>query len=187
MKCLYYLAPGVDSAQRISDDLHAVGIDDFFLHVIAKDESGLKQREIHSGNYLETLDVVREGVIGAAVGFVAGLVGTALLERFGPFGHLPGLVYVALVAVATLFGAWVGGLLGVEKENKKLSRFHDDIEAGKFLILIYARKDQESAVTEMMRERHPESELSGIDSHFVNPFSAPQRRRRDSEGQARLS
>jgi hypothetical protein len=39
----------------------------------------------------------------------------------------------------------------------------------------------------MMRERHPESELSGIDSHFVNPFSAPQRRRRDSEGQARLS
>jgi hypothetical protein len=187
MKCLYYLAPGVDSVQRITDDLHAVGIDDFFLHVIAKDESGLKTREIHSGNYLETLDVVREGMLGAAGGFVCGLVGTALLDRFGPFGHLPGIVYVALVAVATLFGAWVGGLLGVEKENKKLARFHDDIEAGKFLMLIYARRDQEDAVTGMMQSRHPEAELSGIDSHFVNPFSALQHRRRDSGSQARAS
>ena len=184
MKCLYYLAPGVDSAQRISDDLPAVGIDDFFLHVIAKDESGLKKRAIHSGNYLETLDIVREGLIGAGFGLVAGLVGTALLDRLGPFGHLPGVVYVALVAVATMFGAWVGGLLGVEKENKKLERFHDDIEAGRFLILIYARKHQEHAVTEMMSARHPEAELSGVDTHFVNPFSALQHRRRGSGRQA---
>jgi hypothetical protein len=184
MKCLYYLAPGVDSAQRISDDLHSIGIDDFFLHVIASDESGLKKRQIHSGNYLETLDIVREGVLGAGAGFVTGLVGTALLDRFGPFGHLPGVVYVALVAVATMFGAWVGGLLGVEKENKKLERFHDDIEAGRFLILIYARKNQEETVTEMMHVRHPEAELSGIDSHFVNPFSVLQHRRRGSGRQA---
>ena len=60
MKCLYYVAPELDSTSRIADDLHDVGIDDFFVHVIAKDESGLKKRHIHAGNYLETLDFIRE-------------------------------------------------------------------------------------------------------------------------------
>ncbi len=177
MKCLYYVAPGLESTSRVSDDLHDVEIDDFFVHVIAKDESGLKQRHIHSGNYLETLDVVREGVLGAAIGMFAGVVGCVLLDNFGPFENIPWFVFVALTVVATLFGAWEGGLIGVEKENKKLERFHDDIEAGKYLILIYARRDQEAAVRHMMSRRHPEAEFAGVDSHFVNPFTAVRRRR----------
>jgi hypothetical protein len=184
MKCLYYLAPGLESCHRVSDDFHEVGISDFFLHVIAKDESGLIKRQIHSGNYLETLDVIREGFLGAMIGFVAGLIGAALLNYFGPFEDVSGVVNVALVAVATLFGAWAGGLVGIENENKKLAKFHDDLEAGKYLILVYARKEQETAVVEMMRTRHPESELACVDRHFINPFSAVQRRRRETRDQA---
>lgn len=180
MKCLYYLAPGLGSTVEISDDLHEVGIKDFFLHVIAKDESGLVKRQIHAGNYLETLDIIREGTLGAMIGFVAGLIGAALLGNYGPFEDIPGVVYIALAAVATLFGAWAGGLVGIENENKKLAKFHDDLEAGKYLILIYARKEQETAVTDMMRTRHPEAELAGVDSHFVNPFFAVQRRVRET-------
>jgi hypothetical protein len=177
MKCLYYVAPELDSTSRIADDLHDVGLDDFFVHVIAKDESGLKKRHIHAGNYLETLDFIREGFLGAAIGLFAGVVGCILLDQFGPFRNIPWFVYVALCGVATLFGAWEGGLIGVEKENKKLERFHDDIEAGKYLILIYARRDQESVVRHMMSRRHPEAEFAGIDSHFVNPFTTVRRRR----------
>ena len=58
MKCLYYLAPTLDSTHGISDDLHEVGVKDFFVHVISRDEAGLKQQHIHSSNYLETLDIV---------------------------------------------------------------------------------------------------------------------------------
>lgn len=181
MKCLYYVAPSLDSTGQISDDLHAAGIDDFFVHVIAKDESGLKKRQIHSSNYLETLDVVREGFMGAAIGFVAGLIGASMLNYFGPFGSVPAYVFAIVVAVATLFGAWAGGLIGMEKENKKLARFHDDIEAGGYLILIYARKDQEGSVRAMMAQKHPEANLAAEDTHFVNPFSAVQRRRRARE------
>ena len=71
MKCLYYTAPTLDSARRISDDLHAVGVRDSFLHVISRDEAGLEQRHIPSGNYLETLDLVRDGLIGSAIGLGA--------------------------------------------------------------------------------------------------------------------
>jgi len=179
MKCLYYLAPTLDSTHGISDDLHAVGVRDFFLHVISRDEAGLKKQHIHSSNYLETLDVVRDGIIGGVVGFVVGFIGVALLRYFDPFGvEVPDFVYYAIIGVATLFGAWEGGLIGIGMENRKLARFHDDIQAGKFLILIYALKEQEESVRKMMRERHPESEFAAVDRHFINPFSTPTR---DSE------
>jgi hypothetical protein len=176
MNCLYYPAPTLDSARHISDDLHAVGVRDFFLHVISKDEAGLYERHIPSSNYLETLDLVRDGFIGSAIGFLAGLIGVGLLKLFEPFGpNIPGLVYFATLAAATLFGAWEGGLTGIATENRKLAMFHDDIEAGRCLILIYALQDQEAAVMQMMRARHPEAGLAAIDRHFINPFSAVRR------------
>ena len=174
MKALYFLAPTLASTHDVSEDLHEVGVEDFYLHVICKDESGLRKQHIHSSNYLETLDVVRDGFIGAALGLTAGLIGVGLLKYFDPFGpeyEVPVYVYAILVAVATLFGAWEGGLAGIGAENKKLARFHDDIEAGKFVVLVYVRKQLEEAVVKMMKERHPEAELVGVDSHFINPFS----------------
>lgn len=173
MKCLYFLAPTLSSTHDVSDDLHEIGIKDFYLHVICKDESGLKKQHIHSSNYLETLDVLRNGFIGAILGFLVGLAGIAALMYFKPFGpsiEIPTLVYAALVGVATLFGAWEGGLTGIASENKKLARFHDDIEAGKYLILVYVRRQREDQVRRMMQQRHPEAELVAVDTHFVNPF-----------------
>ena len=182
MKCLYYLAPTLKSTHDISDDLHEVGVNDYFLHVVSRDESGLKQQHIHSSNYLETLDLIRDGLIGAVIGFLVGLAGVWALQHFEPFGpniHVPAWVYYAIVAAATCFGAWEGGLIGVATENKKIARFHDDLEAGKYLVLIYALKAKEDTVRAMMRERHPEAVLAAVDSHFINPFSGL---RRDSEG-----
>lgn len=178
MKCIYYLTSTLASTQDVSDDLHEVGVKDFYLHVICKDECGLKKQHIHSSNYLETLDVVRDGFIGAALGFMAGLLGIALLMYFRPFGptvEVPTFVYAILVGAATLYGAWSGGLAGIGSENKKLTRFHDDIAAGKYLILVYVRKHQEGMVRKMMKERHPDAELVAIDSHFINPFTTVDR------------
>jgi hypothetical protein len=180
VKCLYYTAPTLDSARRISDDLQAVGVQDFFLHVISKDEAGLEQRHIPAGNYLETLDLVRDGLIGSAIGFCAGLIGAVLLKLFAPFGpHVPNIVYFATIAAATLFGAWEGGLTGIASENRKLAKFHDDLEAGRCLLLIYALQEQEPTVLRTMRVRHPEAQLAAIDRHFINPFS-PLRLRAES-------
>ena len=172
MKCFYYLAPTLTSTRQVSEDLHAAGVSDFFIHVVSKDESGLKQQHIHSSNYLETLDVMRVGFIGAGLGFVVGLVGIELLRYFEPFGPgVPAFVYPLLVAVATLFGAWEGGLIGVGTENSKLARFHDDIAAGRYLILIYAFRQQEERVRAMMAERHGEAEFVAVDRYFLSPFS----------------
>jgi hypothetical protein len=180
MKCLYFLTPTIASTDRVSADLHAVGIMDFYLHVISRDHAGFKRHQIHAGNYFATLDIVRDGFIGAAAGFSFGLVGIGLLLYTKPFHEhvVPTFVYALLVAVATLFGAWEGGLVGVDSEHnehKKLAKFHDDLMAGKYLILVYVRKHREQAVLEMMRKKNPDAELVAIDSHFVNPFSTVSR------------
>jgi hypothetical protein len=179
MKCFYYLAPTLDSTHQISDDLHGVGVLDWFLHIIAKDEAGLKREHLHSSNYLETTDIIRDGLIGANLGFIIAVIAAGLVMMLEPFGpETPKMVYFAVVVVFTMFGAWVGGLTGIDKENKKLKRFHDDIEAGKYLILIYAGKEKEDVIREMMREKHSEARLVAIDRHILNPFRGLRRRRR---------
>jgi hypothetical protein len=167
--------------------VRALGVDDSLLHVISKDEAGLQKEHVHSSNYLETLDLIRDGLLGAALGVIPGVIGVALLRYFQPFGpDVPRVVYLATVAVAILFGAWEGGLTGIASENRKLATFHDDIECGGYLILIYTPKDQEAAVREMMRSRHPGAELAAIDRHFINPFSAVRRRADATLSQAAL-
>ncbi len=87
-------------------------------------------------------------------------------------------MYVSLVAFATLFGAWEGGLYGVAAENKKLTPFHEDIEAGNFLFLIYTQNSKIGTVKSMMSSNHPESEHVATDQHFLSPFSEVRRERR---------
>ncbi|MDZ4818715.1 MAG: hypothetical protein SGJ20_07055 [Planctomycetota bacterium] len=173
MQCIYYLAPTLESTHKVSDDLRAAGISDFFLHVISKDEAGLNQQHIHSSNYLETTDIIRLGLIGAFAGFIAGLICAGLLMRLEPFGpDVPAIVFFITVALVTMFGSWVGGLTGIATKNRKLGGFQYDIEAGKYLLLVYARKKQLAEIQTMMSTRHPEAKLSAMDKHFLNPFIA---------------
>ncbi len=171
MKCLYYLAPTLESTGAVSNDLHAVGVRDWYIHVISNDEAGLKKERIHSSNYIETFDFMRTGLLGATIGFSVGMFGAFLLMATQTFGtNIPIFAYLAVMLVATLFGAWTGGLYGVGAENKKLSQFHDDIQSGKYLILIYSKKGSGETIKAMMREKHPESEYVATDKHFINPF-----------------
>ncbi len=172
MQCLYYLAPTLDSTHTISDDLHAIGVKDRYLHVISKDEAGLTKERIHSSNYIETMDLMRSGFVGAYLGFIVGVLGAFFIMAIKPFGpDVSGFIYIAFIAFTTCFGAWEGGLCGIATDNKKLAQFHDDIEAGKYLFLIYAHKNKIDAVREMMQRKHPGSQHVATDEHFINSFS----------------
>jgi len=184
MKCMYYLAPNLISTHQVSEDLRDVGIDDWYVHVITKDEAGLKNEKIHSSNWLETTDLLRDGFIGANFGFIIGVLIAGSLLLFEPFGpNFPSIAYFFMVVVATGFGAWVGGLTGIDSENQKLRRFHKPIEEGKYLILIYARAGQGEKIKEMMHKRHPESRHVATDRHFINPFGRVFRRGQSDQAQ----
>jgi len=174
MKCFYYLSPTLADTGRASDDLHNSGVNDWFIHIISKNEAGLQRKHLHSSNYLETLDFVREGLLGAAIGFLLGLIFASFISLYELFGtEVPLIAYLGIVFLLTCFGAWQGGLVGISTENKKLLRFHDEIEAGKFLILVYTHRAEEEKVHAMMSRLHPEALLVGLDPLFYNPFCSP--------------
>lgn len=176
MKCLYYLTSSIDTTHSISDDLHEAGVNDWFLHIISRDTAGIKKHHLHSSNYIEQLDILRDGIIGAVIGFVLGLIiiGIISFNQYFPL-EVPNITYLFIVILLILFCSWEGGLAGIANENKKLAEFHDDLKAGKYLILVYARTHQEQAIKAMMAKKHADIRLEGSDSNFFNPLSRVQR------------
>ena len=61
--------------------------------------------------------------------------------------------------------------------------FQDDIDAGKYLILIYAARGQGEKVKQMMRDQHPDAVHVATDRQYVNPFSVVRRKRRQKNAQ----
>ena len=94
---------------------------------------------------------------------------------FGP--NVSVVAYFSVILIATFSGGWLSVLLGVGMENKKLSQFHESIQYGQYLFLIYARKGKGEMIKAMMRDRHPESEYAATDEHFMTPFSDVVRRK----------
>ncbi len=171
MRRMYYLTHSLDSTAQISNDLHQEGITDWNFHVLGRDEAGLYRRHIHSANYLQRLDIIRNAEQGAILGFIGALLTTGYVIIAEPFGaNQSGLVYVAIFGFITLFGAWAGGLVGIAKENQKIAQYHDEIESGKFLIMIDVLAGDEERVQSLMAQKHPEAQLKQIGSTFINPF-----------------
>ena len=172
MKAIYYLANSLGSTQSIADELNKAGVNDWFIHIISNDESSISQSRLHSSNYLETLDLVRDGFIGAALGLVIGIAASSLLAYIQPLGiEVPNIILYLVVGLITLFGLWEGGLAGIASKNRKLAEFDEDLSSGKYLILIYTTRKNEARIQYIMDHKFPGVRLAAKDSHFLNPFS----------------
>lgn len=171
MKRLYYLTDSLNSVSQISDDLHGNGITDWHIHVLSKNEAGLFHRHVHSAHMFQQNDVIHSGAMGAILGGCIGLLAVACIYLWMPLGApVPSLAPLIIAGVFTLFGAWSGGLAGAMRENYKIRRFHNDIERGRYLIMIDVHKPREQAVRTQLRQYHPEATLAGEDTSWILPF-----------------
>ena len=172
MKRLYFLANKVDDVDRISADLHHHGITDWNFHVISKQTAKLKRHKIHGANLYHELDIIHCGEQGAAIGGLIGALisgGLYYSQFFGENPNLTGLAFI--VIIFGFFGAWSGGLAGVARENYKISRFHDALEDGKYLIMVDTSKTEEGFIRQHLNQYYPQVNLAGADSTLTNPFA----------------
>ncbi len=172
MRRLFYLVSSIDSAEDISRDLHDEGVTDWRFHVVSKNEAGLYQHNLHTANVLDRTDLVRYVERGALIGLavvILLLVPLAILANLG----LPTAAWVALGVFIVVAGGWLAGFGGIQAENYRIQAFHDDIEAGKHLIMVDAPKKHVAKVKELMKKNHPEAELQAEDTSFNNPFAKP--------------
>ena len=173
MRRMYYMTETLDSTEAIANDLHQAGVSDWRFHVHSRDAAGLYQRHIHSANYFQTLDIIRYAERGGMIGFVCAMFLVGFLMVSKPFGSaLHGVLYLTIFGFITLFGVWVGGLSGVASENQQLASYHDEITAGKYLLLVDVRRNELQQVKALMSEKHPEAELAHVGSTIVNPFKS---------------
>ena len=173
---LFYLVSSIDSAKDISDDLHKHGVTDWRFHIVSKDEAGLYTHQLHTASVLDRTDLPRFVERGALIGFVLALAVLIPLS-FLDVLTMPAAAWIALFAFMVAAGAWVGGFGGIQSENYRIQPFHQDIEAGKYLIMVDTPKDHAPKVKELMTKNHPEAELQGKDSSINNPFASKRQRK----------
>lgn len=161
MKRLYYLTDTIDSTESVSNDLHAAGVTDWHFHVLSRDEAGLYTHHVHSANWFQQYDLFRCAWRGALFGFIAGMLIAALIGATPVLGTpVSTLGAVSTVLIITMFGTWVGGLVGLQTENHRVRRFHDALEAGRYLIMVDIDPGQEHTVKKLMKIHHPEATLA---------------------------
>ncbi len=172
MRRLYYVADSVEVAQSVANALQTEGIPRLRLHVLSKDEAGLYTHKIHSANPIHQLDILHTAARYALIGLLAGLaLAVLLLGMFeaGWIGLDIGLIGCAVLAgVGVCFGAWEGGMIGLSRENYKIERYHDDIEAGKYLIMVDVSKQQRPLVKELMNFDFPHVPYRGGGSRSIS-------------------
>jgi hypothetical protein len=177
MRRLYYVAESVEVAHEVAQALHGLGIARLRLHVLARDEAGLYTHNIHSANPIHQLDILHTAGRFALLGLLAGLLLAALLIGAFNIGWLSLDIGVtgALVlgGVGLCFGAWEGGMIGLSRENYKIERFHDDIEAGHYLIMVDVSRAQRPLVKEMMNFDFPQVPYRGGGTRSINILDNP--------------
>lgn len=179
MRRLFYLVSSIDSAEDISRDLHQHGVTDWRFHVVSKDEAGLYQHNLHTASVVDRTDLVRFVERGMIIGLAIVLLFLVPLMLLSNLG-IPLVGWLALAVFLVAAGGWLAGFGGIQGENYRIQAFHDDIEAGKHLIMVDAPKKHVAKVKELMQKNHPEAELQGEDTSFNNPFAKPRNRPRSA-------
>jgi len=167
MKRLYYLTASLEKVDQVSNALHSEGVTDWNFHVLSKDQQGLHTRRINSVRYWQQSDLVHSAIRGAILGALI-CMALVFLVNF-----VSGYTWWSLPFVTvsgTLFGTWLGAFIGFTHENYKIARFHQEIESGKYLIMVDIHRDEEDRVLELMKAHHPAVRLAGEDSTLINPL-----------------
>lgn len=172
MRRLYYLASDLHVCTLVARQLAEEGIADRNFHVLSRDQMGLYQHRIHAATAYQQLDVVRAAQRWGLVGIAAGLLVGVLAYLTQPFPwQVNGSAVAMLALVVGLIAALQGALLGLSRESYKIGPFHDDLEAGRHLLMVDVGDHKRVRLREIMTVRFPSIEYRGCGSVVIGPFA----------------
>jgi len=162
MRRIYFLAPRVESAKQIVDELLLARIDSRHIHIAAADHHVLTESNLPEASLLQESDFIpaveRGLAIGGATGILAGLVAAAL-----PSVALGGGAVLGIGLAGAGFGAWLSGMIGISVPSTRLKDYASAIERGGLLMMIDVPKSRVSDIVDMVKQHHPEAEVEGTE------------------------
>lgn len=164
MKRLYFLAPDIDVAHAIVQDLLLARVPEQHIHIIAKDRHLLERKNLPAAGLLQESDVVPALEKGVAVGGATGLVAGLVAVTFPPAGLVLGGGAVLITALLGAgFGAAVAPMIGISIPNSQLSDFEDAVQRGDILFLVDIPKDRVDDICAMINNRHRDADIKGTE------------------------
>lgn len=152
----YYATDSITELSDLEAELVAASIDPLQIHVYGPDalQSTLDQTALHDISSFAKSDVFASGLRGFALGATA--VAILLVLAYISGWHLTDAGWLPIVFFSiVLFGffGWEGGLLGIQRPNRNLSRFKHVIEQGKLLFYVDASKEQSKVLDKIVKRQ----------------------------------
>ena len=170
MNRIFFMAPDVQSARRVVDDLLHAGIDRGHIHVIAKDDIPLE--DLPTASFFEKSDMAHAVEQGLALGGASGVLAGLVALTFPAAGLVLG--GGAILLATTLAGASIGTfgaiLRAVNIPNAQLKEYEQDLEQGRILIFADVANDKVDTVRELIQKKHGEVRDSGVKPRVTHPF-----------------
>ena len=166
---LYLMAPNIECAKKVVDEILLARIDERHIHVIAKE--GIPLDDLPEASLFQRSDLahaVERGLgLGGAAGLLAGLVAVSV-PAAGLILAGGATVLVTTIAGATV-GAWSASLLALNVPNSKLRVFQGDLEASHILIIVDVPKEKMEGLRSLIHRTHVDIHDAGMDKtvpHF---------------------
>lgn len=169
---LMYLLDRLETAEAMTETLGTMRINAEDCHVLSKDEESVRKHHLHSASDMERSDMRRSSERGALLGIGCALVFAIGMMIANPLGFRAEWgAFLFSTLLATGFGAWVGGMVGVRHSNFRFAPFYAAIEEGKYLFIIELKDSSRlREVKQTMFERHPKARLVGEEEERLDPF-----------------
>ncbi|WP_163931798.1 hypothetical protein [Paraferrimonas sp. SM1919] len=102
-------------------------------------------------NFFIESDAIHSGVLGAIAGFgISGLLITLL--ELSNILTLPAVVVIGIGLFSILFGSWLGGFIGFQKENYRYHEFKSELDQGEVLLIIDCPANAVKQTTFVMKQ-----------------------------------
>lgn len=175
MRRLYYLTESIDCAEKVSDDLHSKGVTDWNFHIMSKNKKAIRDHKLHSASYFfHEHDGIRSAERGAIIGLIAGLLGIIGFLFVAPnlaaeYRTFPLLSLIFTSGILVAFGVFLGAIYGLDFENVKVKRFHQQLEDGQYLLMIDVKKTDADEIINTL-SGYAEITQAGEGHSTVGPF-----------------
>jgi hypothetical protein len=171
MRRLYFIAGDLQTLLKAKASMVQMNKEELALHVWGRDHEVLINNNLPPLDPLAQSDIVHSGEQGALYGLLAGIIGGVVLSMTNPFGAEVGMLpFIMCLILFTFFGSWLGGLVGASSDNYQLERFHDQVDAGQYVMQVDVAQNYTDTLMAEMQAAAPGLVFAGENDAWNNPF-----------------